>query len=37
MVVADVKLILRGLPPVLCKSAQPETVSLFRSKPVAKT
>jgi phosphoglycerate dehydrogenase-like enzyme len=37
MVVADAKLILRGLPPVLCKSAQPETVSLFRSKPVEKT
>jgi phosphoglycerate dehydrogenase-like enzyme len=37
MVVADAKLIVRGLPPVLCKSAQPETVSLFRSKPVAKT
>jgi phosphoglycerate dehydrogenase-like enzyme len=37
MVVADAKLILKGLPPVLCKSAQPETVSLFRSKPVAKT
>lgn len=37
MVVADAKLILKGLPPVLCKSAQPETVSLFRSKPVEKT
>jgi phosphoglycerate dehydrogenase-like enzyme len=37
MVVADAKLISRGLPPVLCKSAQPETVELFRSKPVAKT
>jgi hypothetical protein len=37
MVVADAKLILRGLPPVLCKSAQPETVSLFRSKPIEKT
>ena len=37
MVVADAKLIVRGLPPVLCKSAQPETVALFRSKPVAKT
>jgi len=37
IVVADAKLITRGLPPVLCKSAQPETVSLFRSKPVAKT
>jgi phosphoglycerate dehydrogenase-like enzyme len=37
IVVADAELILKGLPPVLCKSAQPETVSLFRSKPVAKT
>lgn len=37
MVVADAKLIAKGLPPVLCKSAQPETVGLFRSKPVAKT
>jgi phosphoglycerate dehydrogenase-like enzyme len=37
MVVADAKLIVSGLTPVLCKSAQPETVALFRSKPVAKT
>ena len=37
MVVADSKLIGRGLPPVLCKSAQPETVDLLRSKPVTKT
>lgn len=37
MVVADAKLISRGLPPVLCKSAQPETVELLRSKPIAKT
>jgi phosphoglycerate dehydrogenase-like enzyme len=37
MVVADAKLIARGLPPMLCKSAQPETVELFRSKPVSKT
>jgi len=37
MVVADSKLIARGLPPMLCKSAQPETVELFRSKPVSKT
>ena len=37
LVVADSKLISRGLPPVLCKSAQPETVELFRSKPVSKT
>lgn len=37
MVVADAKLISEGLPPVLCKSAQPETVELLRSKPVLKT
>jgi phosphoglycerate dehydrogenase-like enzyme len=37
MVVADATLITRGLPPVLCKSAQPETVELLRSKPVVKT
>ena len=37
MVVADAELIARGLPPILCKVAQPETVDLFRSKPVTKT
>lgn len=37
LVVADAELIARGLPPVLCKVAQPETVALFRSKPVSKT
>ena len=37
MVVGDAELIARGLPPVLCKSAQPETVKLMRSKPVSKT
>jgi len=35
MVVSDLELILRGLPPVSCKTAQPETVSRFRGKPVA--
>ena len=35
--VADAELIARGLPPVMCKVAQPETVALFRSKPVAKS
>jgi phosphoglycerate dehydrogenase-like enzyme len=34
MVIADVELLLRGLPPVCCKSAQPETVGRIRSKPV---
>jgi len=37
LVVADAELIVRGLPPILCKVAQPETVALFRSKPVSKT
>jgi phosphoglycerate dehydrogenase-like enzyme len=37
MVVADAELIARGLPPIMCKPAQPETVELFRSKPVSKT
>jgi phosphoglycerate dehydrogenase-like enzyme len=35
MVVSDVELLLRGLPTMSCKPAQPETVSRFRSKPVA--
>jgi phosphoglycerate dehydrogenase-like enzyme len=33
-VVADAELIARGLAPVMCKVAQPESVSLLRSKPV---
>lgn len=37
LVVADAELIARGLPPVLCKSAQPETIALWRSKPVSHT
>jgi len=37
LVVADAELIARGLPPVLCKVAQPETVARFRSNPVSKT
>jgi phosphoglycerate dehydrogenase-like enzyme len=37
MVVADAELIVRRLPPILCKVAQPETVALFRGKPVSKT
>ncbi|MEJ0004214.1 MAG: hydroxyacid dehydrogenase [Pararobbsia sp.] len=36
-VVADAELIARGLPPAMCKVAQPETVALFRSKPVSKS
>ena len=35
LVVSDVELLLRGLPPVSCRVAQPETVKLLRSKPVA--
>ena len=34
MVVADVALLARGLPPLSCRVAQPETVSRFRSKAV---
>jgi phosphoglycerate dehydrogenase-like enzyme len=37
MVVADAELIVRGLPPILCKPAQPETVTLSRSQPVSKS
>lgn len=37
IVVADAELIARGLPPILCKLAQPETVKLLRSKPVDKS
>jgi phosphoglycerate dehydrogenase-like enzyme len=32
--VADIELILKGLPPVVCRIAQRETVSRFRSMPV---
>lgn len=35
--VADAELILKGLPPVVCRRAQRETVSRFRSKPVTMT
>jgi phosphoglycerate dehydrogenase-like enzyme len=35
MVLSDLELLVRGLPPVTCKVAQPETVSRFRGKPVA--
>jgi phosphoglycerate dehydrogenase-like enzyme len=37
MVTADAELIANGLPPCLCKLAQPETVALFRSKPIDKS
>jgi len=35
--VADAELVVRGLPPVMCKVAQQETVGLARSKPIAKS
>jgi phosphoglycerate dehydrogenase-like enzyme len=34
LVLADLALILQGLPPVLCKRAEPETVARLRSMPV---
>jgi phosphoglycerate dehydrogenase-like enzyme len=34
MVLADVELLVRGLPPISCRAAQPETVRRLRSKPV---
>jgi phosphoglycerate dehydrogenase-like enzyme len=34
MVLADVELLVRGLPPISCRVAQPETVRRFKSKPV---
>ena len=37
LVTSDAELIARGLPPCLCKVAQPETVAMFRSKPVDKS
>lgn len=37
MAVADAELILQGLPPVLCRRAQRETVGRMRSKPVSLT
>jgi phosphoglycerate dehydrogenase-like enzyme len=35
--VADAEQILRGLPPVLCRRAQRETIGRSRSKPIART
>ncbi|MBV9489153.1 MAG: hydroxyacid dehydrogenase [Verrucomicrobia bacterium] len=34
LVLSDVELLLRGLPPLCCRVAQPETVRRLRSKPV---
>ena len=35
--VADAELILKGLPPIVCRKALRETVARFRSKPVSIT
>jgi phosphoglycerate dehydrogenase-like enzyme len=37
LAVADLELVLRGLPPVVCKRAEPETVGRMRSRPVARS
>ncbi len=37
LAVGDAELIARGLPPILCKPAQPETVGLLRSNPISKS
>jgi phosphoglycerate dehydrogenase-like enzyme len=37
LVVSDLELVLRGLPPVSCRVAQPETVGRLRSIPVKKS
>jgi phosphoglycerate dehydrogenase-like enzyme len=34
MVVADLELVLRGLPPMVCKRAERETVTRLRSRPI---
>jgi phosphoglycerate dehydrogenase-like enzyme len=37
MAVADAELILRGLPPQMCRRADPSTAARLRSKPVSIT
>jgi phosphoglycerate dehydrogenase-like enzyme len=37
LAVADLDLVLRGLPPQLCKRAEPETVGRMRSRPVERS
>lgn len=37
LAVADLELVLRGLPPVCCKRAERETVGRMRSRPVARS
>jgi phosphoglycerate dehydrogenase-like enzyme len=34
MVVADLELVLRGLPPLVCRRAERETVVRLRSRPI---
>jgi phosphoglycerate dehydrogenase-like enzyme len=36
MVLEDMNLMIRGLPPVLCRRAERETVRRMRSKPVTR-
>jgi len=37
LAVGDLELVLRGLPPALCRRAEPETVGRMRSRPVARS
>jgi phosphoglycerate dehydrogenase-like enzyme len=37
LAVADLELVLRGLPPVVCRRAEAETVARLRSRPVARS
>ena len=37
LAVGDLELVLRGLPPVLCRRAEPETVGRMRSRPVERS
>jgi hypothetical protein len=37
LVVSDIELMLRNLPPISCRVAQPETVGRLRSMPVKKS
>ncbi|MGA8658983.1 MAG: NAD(P)-dependent oxidoreductase [Chthoniobacterales bacterium] len=37
LVVSDLELVLRGLPPVSCRLAQPETIGRLRGMPVQKS
>ena len=37
LAVADLELVLRGLPPVACRRAEPETVGRLRGRPVERS